>query len=242
MGFGIGTYGLGYLAGMLSTLSPCVLPLVPIVLGSALAAHRLGALALTTGLMLSFTATGMFVATMGTSLGIDDAVFRHAAAVLLIIVGVVLMVPAWQERFATAMSGVSNSGNAWLSKIAVDGLLGQFLVGLVLGLVWSPCVGPTLGAAITLAAQGKELAQVALLMVLFGLGAGTPMLVLGTLSRSTVSRLRHRLADFGRSGKSMFGVIVLLLGVASMTGLDKQLETMMVRISPAWLVDITSRY
>lgn len=242
MAFGIGTYGLGYLAGVLSTLSPCVLPLVPVVLASALAAHRFGALALTAGLMLSFTAAGMFVAIIGASLGIDDAVFRHVAAIPMMGTGMVLMVPALQERFSVSVSGASNAGHALLSAITIEGLFGQFFVGLILGLVWSPCVGPTLGAAVTLAAQGRELGKVAFMMALFGLGAGTPMLILGSVSRSAVSKFRHRLAGFGNTGKSVFGVVVLLLGAASLAGFDKDVETLMVRISPAWLVDISSRY
>jgi cytochrome c biogenesis protein CcdA len=99
-----------------------------------------------------------------------------------------------------------------------------------------------LGAAVTLAAQGKELTQAAILMALFGLGAGTPMLVLGSFSRSAAGKFRRRLSSLGSAGKPVFGAIVLLLGAASLAGIDKHIETLMVRISPSWLVDITSRY
>ena len=85
------TYGLGLLAGALSTLSPCVLPLIPILMASALAAHRLGPLALAAGLGLSFAAIGIFLAAAGASLGLDDDVLRKIAAVLLIAFGVVML-------------------------------------------------------------------------------------------------------------------------------------------------------
>jgi cytochrome c-type biogenesis protein len=141
MEFGIGTYSLGYMAGVLSTLSPCVLPLVPIVLGSAMAAHRLGALALTVDLVLSFTA--IFIATVGVSLGFDATVFRKMAAVLLIVVGVLLTSATLQARLILATSGISDAGQALLSKLTLTGLAGQFAVGLALGAIWNPCVGPS---------------------------------------------------------------------------------------------------
>ena len=72
MDFSAGTYGLGYLAGLLSTLSPCVLPLVPILIATAAAAHAFGPYALALGLMLSFSLVGIFLATLGASLGLDQ--------------------------------------------------------------------------------------------------------------------------------------------------------------------------
>ena len=133
MEFSVGTYGLGYLAGLLSTLSPCVLPLVPILVATAAAAHALGPYALALGLMLSFSLVGIFLATLGASLGLDQDVFRAAAALILIGFGVVLLSPKLQERFATATSGLSAAGDGLLAKLKLDGLGGQFVVGLLLG-------------------------------------------------------------------------------------------------------------
>ena len=99
---------LAFVAGLFSVLSPCVLPLVPIVLGAAVAEHKLGPVALAVGLALSFTAIGMFVATIGYTIGLDGDVFRSVAAVLLVLVGAVLVIPQWQSRFALAAGPVSN--------------------------------------------------------------------------------------------------------------------------------------
>lgn len=242
MDFGIGTYSLGYAAGVLSMLSPCVLPLVPVVLGSAVAAHRLGALALTTGLVMSFTAVGMFIATVGASLGLDAELFRNTAAVLLVIVGIILMSAALQARFAAAISGVGNAGQALLSRLAVDGLAGQFVIGVMLGVIWSPCVGPTLGAAATLASQGKDLPQVSLLMAVFGLGAGTPMIALGSLSRTTVLNLRGRMMSAGKLGRYVLGSALAVVGIFILTGFDRSLEALMVQISPEWLTNLATRF
>jgi cytochrome c biogenesis protein CcdA len=240
--FGIGTFGLGYLAGVLSTLSPCVLPLVPILIATAVAAHRFGAYALALGLTLSFSVIGLFIATLGASLGLDPATFRSVAAVILIGFAVVLLSTKLQQRFATATSGLSAAGDSLLSRIRLDGLGGQFVIGVVLGLIWTPCVGPTLGAATTLASQGSQLGQIGLLMLIFGLGAGTPLVVLGSLSRATVMRFRGKLMSAGKTGKMVLGAVMLVLGVAILTGWDKSFEAWAVNASPAWLTELTTKY
>ena len=103
--------GLGFVAGMLSTLSPCVLPLLPLVLGGAVAAHRFGMVALTLGMVLSFVGAGLFVATIGFAIGLDGDVFRLLSAILLAGIGIVLFSDALQQRFAAAASGLGNFGN-----------------------------------------------------------------------------------------------------------------------------------
>jgi cytochrome c-type biogenesis protein len=242
MDFGLGTYSLGYLAGILSTLSPCVLPLVPILISTAISAYRYGAYALAAGLTISFTIVGMLIGTVGASLGIDQAVFRNIAAVILIAFGVVLLSTSLQERFAAATSGLSGVGDNFLSKLNIDGLKGQFIIGLVLGTIWTPCVGPTLGAATTLASQGKDLAQISLLMFIFGLGAGTPLVILGSVSRATMMKLRGKMLNAGKTGKYILGGIMILLGIMILTGLDKTFEAWVLSVSPAWLTDLTTKY
>ncbi|RZK83505.1 MAG: cytochrome c biogenesis protein CcdA, partial [Methylobacterium sp.] len=184
--------GLALLAGLLSTLSPCVLPLLPLVLGAAASEHRYGPAALAGGLALSFVAIGLFVATIGFGLGLDGDVFRRVAAILLILVGLVLLVPMAQTRLAVAAGPVANWTEARFGGFSATGLWGQLGVGLLLGAVWSPCVGPTLGAASILAAQGRDLGAVGLTMLVFGLGAALPLLILGALSRSVLMRWRDR--------------------------------------------------
>ena len=240
MEFGFGSYGLSLVAGGLSTLSPCVLPLVPILVGTAFSAHRLGPFALAAGLALSFTVVGVFVASLGSSLGIDPAAFRTVAAVLLLAFGVLLLSSRLQERFAFATSGVSGAGQSLLARFTFEGLPGQFLLGMLLGIVWSPCVGPTLGAAVTLASQGQNLAQVTLLMALFGVGAGTPLVALGLASRQAVGRIRGKLLAAGKIGKQLLGGVMLLLGFLILSGLDKAFETWVLRHAPEWLVRLTT--
>lgn len=236
------TFALAFLAGILSVFSPCVMPLLPLVLGAAASEHRFGPAALAAGLAISFVAIGLFVATIGFAIGLDGDVFRRVAAVLLVIVGIVLMVPMAQVRLATAAGPVSNWTEQRFGGFSTTGLTGQFFVGLLLGAVWSPCVGPTLGAASVLASQGKHLPTVAFTMLLFGLGAALPMLLLGTLSREVLMRWRDRMMAIGKGAKAALGLVLVLVGIAILTGFDRTVETALVTASPAWLTNATTRF
>lgn len=242
MDFGAGTYGIALIAGLLTTLSPCVLPLVPILMGSAVTAHRLGPWALACGVALSFTLAGVLLASVGASLGLNGDTFRQVAASLLIVFGLILLSTRLQALFAAATAGVVGSGNALLSRFTLGGLGGQFVLGLLLGVVWSPCVGPTLGAATTLASEGRNLAQVSLLMAVFGVGASAPLLAIGSLSRATLLRHRGSLNKAGQRGKQVLGIALLLLGALILTHADHRLEAWLLDHSPAWLTALTTRY
>jgi len=234
--------GFGFVAGVLSTLSPCVLPLLPLVLGPAMAAHRLGIATLAAGLVTSFVGVGLFVATIGFSAGLDGDVFRSISAVLLGIMGIVLLSGALQQRFAVATAGVSDAGNRLIQRLTPTGLGGQFVLGLLLGAVWSPCVGPTLGAASVLAAQGRDLASVASVMVAFGLGTAVPLLAVGSLSRQALMRWRGRMMSAGKTGKLILGGGALAVAALILTGAEHALEGALVAASPAWLTDLTTRF
>ncbi|CAB3783850.1 Thiol:disulfide interchange protein DsbD [Paraburkholderia ultramafica] len=240
MNFGVGTYGLGFAAGALSTLSPCVLPLVPVLVASALSAHRMAVVALALGLGVAFSGVGIFLATLGASLGFDEGVFRNVAALLMILFGLVMFSARLQAMFNRATARFSSSGQRWLSKVSGDTLSGQFAIGLLIGVVWTPCVGPTLGAATTLASQGRNLSDVALLMIMFGLGAGLPLVMLGALSRASMTKWRAGLGSAARVGKAVFGAVFVAFGLLALTGLDKVLETAILSASPSWLIAFTT--
>ncbi len=239
MEFGVMTYLLALGAGVLSTLAPCVLPLIPILVGSALMAHRYGPFALASGLALSYAGVGMLLASAGSIAGLDPGTLRTVGAVILLLFGAILLVPGLQAGFASATSALGNAGQGYLTRLAPQGLGGQFLVGVLLGLVWSPCVGPTLGGAITLASQSEHLAEAAAVMLLFGLGAASPLLVLGSLSRVAMQRFKGRLLAAGHHGKTALGVLFLVLAILVLTGADKALEAWLLEQMPAWLLDLT---
>ncbi len=237
------TLGLAFLAGLLSILSPCVLPILPLVLGTAVSEHRFGPVALAAGLAVSFVTIGLFVATIGFSIGLDGGLFRALGAVIMIALGAVLMAPALQARVALAGTPLANwSEQTFGSRFQPHGLAGQFGVGALLGAVWSPCVGPTLGAASVLAARGENLGEVALTMAVFGIGAATPLLVLGTLSRARLLKLRHSLHAAGQGLKAILGLLLVGVGALILTGLDKALEAWVLDHAPDWLVSLNTRF
>ena len=215
------TIALAFLAGVLSILSPCVLPLVPVVLGAAVSEHRLGPVALAAGLAGSFVAIG---------------------GVLLAGLGPVLVITRSQANLATAAGPVSDWTERQFGGFSRKGVSGQFGLGLLLGAVWAPCVGPTLGTAMILAARGEDLGHSALTMGAFGLGSAMPLLALGLLSGEAILRWRGRMLSAGSGMKAALGALLFAAGVLVLTGFDKVLEAAMVRSAPSWLVDLTTRF
>lgn len=242
MELGIGSIIFAFVAGVLSILSPCVIPILPIVIGSALNEHRYGPLMLALGLTISFAVLGTLLASFGGALGIDSERFRSVAAILMLLIGLVLVSPTLQEKFAIATAQISSSGNSLLSHVNIKGAWGQFALGLLLGIIWAPCVGPTLGAAVTLASQGKDLAMVGLVMTTFGLGAGIPLAVLGLVSRQGFLKARGTIVTFAKFGKNLMGSFLILMGALILLGWDKAIEAVLVGASPDWLTNLTTRF
>jgi cytochrome c-type biogenesis protein len=238
----MGTLALSFVAGVLSILSPCVLPILPIVLGAAASEQKFGPVALAAGLSVSFVVIGLFVATIGYSIGLDADVFRRVAAALMIAIGLVLLLPRIQAQLAVASGPIANWADTRFRNSRGGRSSGQFWIGVLLGAVWSPCVGPTLGAASLLAAQGRDLGQVGLVMFVFGVGASLPLLALGLVSREAMLRWRHRLASAGQGMKAALGGVFIAIGILVLTGLDKLVETALVEASPQWLTDLTTRF
>jgi len=242
MGPSVGSLGVSFLAGLLSTLSPCVLPILPLVVGGAVSRSKwnLGGLAI--GLAVSYVVIGIFVATIGFSIGLDNDVFRGVAAVLLMVIGVVLVSDKLQLWFASSTATIGNTGHNLIGRMRLDGFAGQLLLGLLLGAAWSPCVGPTLGAAILLASQGKDLTHVAVVMAAFGIGAAIPLVILGLLSRELFMLWRGKMMNASKQGKKVLGALAILFGIFMISGLDQTLEAGLVQASPAWLTDLTTKY
>jgi cytochrome c biogenesis protein CcdA len=242
MEFGLGSYGFGFLAGLLSTLSPCVLPIIPILLGSAVNAHRRAPLALAGGLAISYAVIGTGLAWAGSALDLDPSIFRSVGAAILGLLGLVMVSTSLQQRFASATAGIGDAGNNLITRMNLDGLWGQFAIGLVLGVVWSPCVGPTLGAAVVLASQGTQLPQVALLMGVFGMGAALPVVALAYVSRSAMMKMRGKLLQAGKTGKMILGAVMITLAALILSGVDKSIEAWLVNHSPACVTKLTTQF
>jgi cytochrome c biogenesis protein CcdA len=232
---------LSFLAGALTSMSPCVLPLIPILLGSALQEHPAGPLTLALGLALSFAGLGVALASVGFALGIDADAVRTGAALVMACFGAILLSASLQERFARAGAPLVNRAGAVLGAPGKAGLAGQFVLGTLLGLVWAPCAGPTLGAAVGLAASGGTAPRAALMMTLFGLGAAAPVLALAYASRRWAGVGRQRLRALARVAKPAMGSVLVAIGLIVLTGTDRIVETALTRAMPGWLLDITTR-
>ena len=233
----------GYLAGLLTLINPCVLPVLPVILISAINQHKLGPLALSAGMGLSFVTLGVAVASLGPALGIDDLMVSRAAAVLMIGFGIVLLVPKFGAVFSTATAGASNSASTQLSTLdssgGSEGLRGQFLTGVLLGAVWSPCVGPTLGAAIALAAEGKQVIWAAAIMTAFALGISTIIIVLSYGARETLMKRKSQLQSFSERARPITGVIMLALGLAIFFDLFRYVDNFLLDVLPFWFQDLS---
>src|ERR1700746_370394 len=223
----VGAVALAFVAGVLTSLSPCVLPILPLVLSAAASERKYGPIALAAGLAISFVLVGLFVATIGYSIGLTTELFRQVAAALMVVLGAVLMFPPLQNRLALASGPIAN----WTDRSYAS----QFGVGVLLGAIWTPCVGPTLGAASLLAAQGRDLLQVAASMLVFGIGAALPLLIIGLLSREALQRWRKQALSVSHAVKAALGVLLILIGALVLAGFDKHLETVLVNASPQWL-------
>ncbi|MEQ1648592.1 MAG: cytochrome c biogenesis CcdA family protein [Hyphomicrobiaceae bacterium] len=236
----LGTLVFAFMAGFVSLLSPCTLPLIPIILAAAIGEHRQGPLALAAGLSLSFTLLGLIVALAGHSLGLSEDRVRNVAAIILILAGIVLLSPALQTRLATLLEPIANKVAGLSQSSPKSGLVGQFSVGVLLGAIWSPCVGPTMGAASLMAARGENIGQVAATMLAFGLGAGLPLAAIGFLPPATLLRVRSKLASVGRGGRLVMGALLVVVGFSVLSGFDKRIEAAIVRLMPSWLLELTT--
>ena len=228
-----------YLAGALTLINPCVLPVVPIVLASALQAHRLGPLALAAGMGISFVALGLTIAAVGQALGLSDQTLARAGAIAMIGFGAVLLVPRLNAGFAMATAGMSNRADMQIDAVDRTGLSGQALTGVLLGAVWSPCVGPTLGGAISLASQGGNLMWAGAVMAFFALGVASVMLALAYGARAALMRRRAAMQSLAARAKPVMGITLIAVGLMIFFRLHHVVEGWLIAVLPVWLQDLS---
>jgi cytochrome c biogenesis protein CcdA len=228
--------GLSLVAGSLTTLSPCVFPILPLVIGGAVQANRLAPLAMGVGMATSFALIGIVLGALGPALGIDSDSVRLFGAWMLIAFGLVMLVPVLNQRFTEWMLPIASSANAASSRLDGGSLGGALLLGGVLGLVWSPCSGPLLASALTLVASEGGAMRGGIILGLFGLGAAIPLVAVAYASRRGFNAARGWVLARIDGIKKAFGIIILLTGLAILSGADKWLEAQVVNLLPdAWV-------
>ena len=230
---------MGYGAGLLTLINPCILPVLPIILGSAVREERLGPVALAAGLSLAFVVVGIGISAAGPAVGLDPEDIVQIGAVLMIGFGLVLMVPALNVRFAAATAGISGQAEEQRSAWQGQGLAGQFIGGALLGAAWSPCIGPTLGGAISLAAQGESLLWATAIMTSFALGASTVILALAYGTREAIAQRQASFRKIAENSKWIMAAALIGVGVAILLGVHKMIEAWAIEVLPIWLQDLS---
>jgi cytochrome c biogenesis protein CcdA len=234
--------GLSLVAGSLTTLSPCVFPLLPLVLGGAVQNNRLAPLAMGLGMATSFALIGVFLGALGPALDIDADSVRGFGAWLLIVFGLVMLVPVLNQRFTQWLAPIASSANDASARLDGSSLGGALLLGAILGLVWSPCSGPLLASALTLVASEGGAWRGGLILGLFGIGAAIPLVTVAYASRRGFNVLRGWVLTRIDGIKKAFGILILVAGVAIMSGADKWLEAKVLGVLPDVWVRATTLF
>jgi cytochrome c biogenesis protein CcdA len=148
-------------------------------------------------------------------------------------------VPKAQFGFARLAGAAAGGGTRLMGRVEGTGLVGEAAAGALLGLAWSPCIGPTLGAAIGLAAQGESLAYAAMIMAMFALGASTIVLALAYGARGALSTRQALLTRIAPHAKTIMGVALLLVGLGIVFHIDRAIEAWALAALPSWLIDLS---
>lgn len=234
--------GLSLAAGSLTTLSPCVFPILPLVVGGAVQANRLAPVAMGVGMAASFALIGLVLGALGPALGIDSESVRQFGAVMLLLFGVVMLVPYLNERFSEIVMPIASSANSASSRLDSNSLVGALFLGGLLGLVWSPCSGPLLASALTLVASDGGATRGALILGLFGVGAAVPLVAVAYASRSGFARVKGWVLGRIDVAKKLFGLLLGLTGLAILSGTDKWLETKLTDVMPDSWIQLTTLF
>ncbi len=232
---------LSLVAGALTTLSPCVFPLLPVIVGGAVQRHRAAPVAMGLGMAVAFTLIGLLVGGLGGALALAPDDVRRVGAWLLIVFGGVMLVPALERRFSSLMTPLASAANSASARLDGGALIGAFALGGLLGLVWSPCAGPLLGSTLALVATAGGAPRGALLLGLFGIGAALPLVGVAYASRAGFGRMRAWVLAHAGAAKRVMGGLLLLVGLLILGGGDRAIEAWVNdRLPDAWLA-LTTR-
>lgn len=231
-----------YIAGLLTLINPCVLPILPIVLASSLDADRRGPLYLALGLSVSFVTVGLGVTAFGRSIGLTPDRLSEIGAWMMVGFGVILLLPQSTAWLTAGLSGAAQRADRKIDDVQARGVMGQIAAGALLGIVWSPCIGPTLGGAIALASQGENLLWAAWIMVFFALGVSSVMIALGYGARATLQKRQALMRQLATASKPILGITFVVVGLALIFKLHHYLDAVLLESLPYWLTDLSVRF
>ncbi|MBK9322999.1 MAG: cytochrome c biogenesis protein CcdA [Bdellovibrionaceae bacterium] len=236
--------GFSFVAGLLTTLSPCVLPILPFLMGSALRKNKKAPLYMVIGLATSFVIVGFALSRFGTLLGLDSDQIRKGSAVILMLTSIFFLSEKVQTLISEKLTFFANLGSAATNKWKLDesSNWGSLILGGLLGVIWSPCAGPTLGVAVSLASQNGANADALQIMIVYAIGAAIQMLLISYGLRSFFQKYQSRIVSFSEKSKIFFGIILLGIGIFIFFGLDKSIEAFLLNYLPETWVDLITKY
>ena len=232
---------LSLLAGLLTIFNPCVLPLAPVLLAGANARDVRGPIALAAGLALTFGVVGGTLVALGLELG-ESALIRAPAGLLLIPIGVVLVWQRASDWASRAFAPLVRIGESLTARLPGASLWGQAGIGGLLALIWAPCIGPTMGAALVMAASSATRPMAIVAMMLFAIGAAASLLIAGFGLRRLMRGGRARAFQSARWAKTAFGIVLIIAGIAAATGWDHLVEGALAEAMPDWLIRFATRF
>jgi cytochrome c biogenesis protein CcdA/thiol-disulfide isomerase/thioredoxin len=219
-----------FLAGILTIAAPCILPMLPIILGASVGQRsKVRPLFIVMGFVASFAAASLILSALVTHLGLSPNFIRNIAIVMLLIFAFFMIWPLPFELLTAKLSGFINKASEVGN--ARKGNSGAFILGLVLGIVWTPCAGPVLGTILTLVATQGTTGMASLLVLVYALGAGIPMLVIAYGSQWLTTKVRG-LVKYSSRLQQVFGVLILLLAIAMYFQYDTVIENKLTAFFP----------
>lgn len=219
-----------FLAGILTIAAPCILPMLPIILGASVGqTNKRRPLFIVLGFIISFAAASLILSLIVTHLGLSQNTIRYAAIYILLVFAFFMIWPTPFELLSMRLSGAMNKANEFGQS--QTGNKGAFLLGLVLGVVWTPCAGPVLGTILALIATQGTTAKALVLVIAYALGAGIPMMIIAYGSQWITTKVRF-LAQYSRQLQQIFGVLILLLAVAMYFQYDTLIENNLTAFFP----------
>ena len=220
-----------FIAGVVTAVSPCVLPILPIVLATGSGSDRRRPYLVIAGLIAGFSFFTLASVQIVSALHLPSSTLRNVSIAVIALFGLTLAVPALSSRFERATARLPAAGDRIVRRGRL-GVVGGIVTGLGLGLVWTPCAGPILGAVTSLAVTAPGSLATLALVVAYALGAGLPLLAIALGGRAAVARLRLRSAS--RWGSRAMGVLVLATAGIMAVGADTATDHDLTSSLPDW--------
>ena len=234
--------GISYAAGILTALSPCVLPLLPMVVGGAMQRHRAAPLLMGIGMTTAFAVAGWILGALGPALDLDPEWVHQAAAVSLIVFGLALWIDPLANLVSRFVQPLAMSADRLAGSVGHESPAAALFFGGLLGLAWSPCAGPMLVSSLALVATGRDAGLGAVLLGLFGLGAATPLVLAAYASRAGFSRLKGWALGHSSGLRHGFGLLAMASGIFIATGLDKLIAARILSVLPDSWMELITRF